>query len=137
MSNWARLLQISDAFMQTTMILPARAALKDIYLLGKIAAEAHHKLLAPACFTVIRRWLTHSSACSETVPWGCRSRTAVAPLERLKILMQVQGSSKVYTGVWQVRALDPLSPLAHSLQEVSDGVMAGPMPLDFCNDSMM
>ncbi|KAK9845649.1 hypothetical protein WJX84_001051, partial [Apatococcus fuscideae] len=29
------------------------------------------------------------------------SRTAVAPLERLKILMQVQGSSKVYTGVWQ------------------------------------
>jgi len=32
----------------------------------------------------------------------CRSRTAVAPLERLKILMQVQGSSKLYTGVWQV-----------------------------------
>lgn len=31
-----------------------------------------------------------------------RSRTAVAPLERLKILMQVQGSTKVYTGVWQV-----------------------------------
>jgi hypothetical protein len=31
-----------------------------------------------------------------------RSRTAVAPLERLKILMQVQGSQKVYTGVWQV-----------------------------------
>lgn len=29
------------------------------------------------------------------------SRTAVAPLERLKILMQVQGSQKVYTGVWQ------------------------------------
>lgn len=32
-----------------------------------------------------------------------RSRTAVAPLERLKILMQVQGSEKVYTGVFQVR----------------------------------
>ena len=32
----------------------------------------------------------------------CRSRTAVAPLERLKILMQVQGSHKTYTGVWQV-----------------------------------
>ncbi|KAK9836550.1 hypothetical protein WJX74_002900 [Apatococcus lobatus] len=32
---------------------------------------------------------------------GGVSRTAVAPLERLKILMQVQGSSKVYTGVWQ------------------------------------
>lgn len=32
-----------------------------------------------------------------------RSRTAVAPLERLKILMQVQGSEKIYTGVWQVR----------------------------------
>ena len=31
-----------------------------------------------------------------------RSRTAVAPLERLKILMQVQGNDKVYTGVWQV-----------------------------------
>lgn len=32
-----------------------------------------------------------------------RSRTAVAPLERLKILMQVQGNEKIYTGVWQVR----------------------------------
>lgn len=31
----------------------------------------------------------------------CRSRTAVAPLERLKILMQVQGNEKVYTGIWQ------------------------------------
>ena len=30
------------------------------------------------------------------------SRTAVAPLERLKILMQVQGNERVYTGVWQV-----------------------------------
>ena len=37
--------------------------------------------------------------------WYCRrSRTAVAPLERLKILMQVQGSHKTYTGVWQVPA---------------------------------
>ena len=34
-----------------------------------------------------------------------RSRTAVAPIERLKILMQVQGNEKVYTGVWQVRLL--------------------------------
>lgn len=25
----------------------------------------------------------------------------MAPLERLKILMQVQGNEKVYTGVWQ------------------------------------
>ncbi|CAK0786495.1 Mitochondrial adenine nucleotide transporter adnt1 [Coccomyxa viridis] len=32
---------------------------------------------------------------------GGVSRTAVAPLERLKILMQVQGKDKVYTGVWQ------------------------------------
>ncbi|KAK9794349.1 hypothetical protein WJX73_009698 [Symbiochloris irregularis] len=32
---------------------------------------------------------------------GGVSRTAVAPLERLKILMQVQGNQKVYTGVWQ------------------------------------
>jgi solute carrier family 25 (mitochondrial phosphate transporter), member 23/24/25/41 len=31
----------------------------------------------------------------------CRSRTAVAPLERLKILMQVQGNQKIYTGIWQ------------------------------------
>lgn len=32
----------------------------------------------------------------------CRSRTSVAPLERLKILMQVQGTEKVYTGIFQV-----------------------------------
>ena len=29
----------------------------------------------------------------------------MAPLERLKILMQVQGNAKVYTGVWQVCAV--------------------------------
>lgn len=33
---------------------------------------------------------------------ACRSRTAVAPLERLKILMQVQGNERIYRGVWQV-----------------------------------
>jgi hypothetical protein len=33
----------------------------------------------------------------------CRSRTAVAPIERLKILMQVQGNEKVYTNMWQAR----------------------------------
>lgn len=33
---------------------------------------------------------------------GGLSRTAVAPLERLKILMQVQGNEKIYKGVWQV-----------------------------------
>lgn len=32
---------------------------------------------------------------------GGLSRTAVAPLERLKILMQVQGNDKIYKGVWQ------------------------------------
>lgn len=32
---------------------------------------------------------------------GGLSRTAVAPLERLKILMQIQGSKGLYTGVWQ------------------------------------
>jgi len=35
---------------------------------------------------------------------GGLSRTAVAPLERLKILMQVQGNDKIYKGVWQVRS---------------------------------
>ncbi|KAF6236640.1 mitochondrial carrier protein-domain-containing protein [Scenedesmus sp. NREL 46B-D3] len=32
---------------------------------------------------------------------GGLSRTAVAPLERLKILMQVQGNDRIYKGVWQ------------------------------------
>ncbi|RMZ56638.1 hypothetical protein APUTEX25_002727, partial [Auxenochlorella protothecoides] len=32
---------------------------------------------------------------------GAVSRTSVAPLERLKILMQVQGTEKVYTGIFQ------------------------------------
>eukprot|EP00892_Ulva_mutabilis_P008322 jgi/Ulvmu1/5862/UM025_0124.1 len=32
---------------------------------------------------------------------GGLSRTAVAPIERLKILMQVQGNDKVYTNMWQ------------------------------------
>eukprot|EP00878_Enallax_costatus_P015632 GHUV01016376.1.p1 GENE.GHUV01016376.1~~GHUV01016376.1.p1 ORF type:complete len:137 (-),score=11.95 GHUV01016376.1:90-500(-) len=32
---------------------------------------------------------------------GGLSRTAVAPLERLKIPMQVQGNEKIYRGVWQ------------------------------------
>jgi hypothetical protein len=36
-------------------------------------------------------------------PPACRSRTAVAPLERLKILMQVQGNQQVYRSTWQVR----------------------------------
>ena len=44
-----------------------------------------------------------AAACSAAALPACRSRTAVAPLERLKILMQVQGNQKMYTGVWQVR----------------------------------
>ena len=49
----------------------------------------------------------------------CRSRTAVAPLERLKILMQVQGSHKTYTGVWQVcgEVANLVCPQAHGLHQ--------------------
>ena len=32
---------------------------------------------------------------------GGLSRTAVAPLERLKILMQVQGNKAIYKSTWQ------------------------------------
>jgi hypothetical protein len=53
-----------------------------------------------------------------------RSRTAVAPLERLKILMQVQGNEKIYKGVWQVGNGDGLWPriwlLVFRLQWVHD-----------------
>jgi hypothetical protein len=42
-----------------------------------------------------------SSLATSLCPSGCRSRTAVAPLERLKILMQVQGNERVYRSTWQ------------------------------------
>lgn len=37
----------------------------------------------------------------------------MAPLERLKILMQVQGNERIYTGVWQVGS-DPVMQQLHS-----------------------
>lgn len=53
----------------------------------------------------LREGLTHpllSDPCACCA--RCRSRTAVAPLERLKILMQVQGNEKIYRNTWQVCA---------------------------------
>ena len=60
----------------------------------------------PCLYIFLRESLTEAQEPS----WSCtcRSRTAVAPLERLKILMQVQGNDKVYTGMWQVWCLGRL-----------------------------
>ena len=41
-----------------------------------------------------RRTIQFSRLCSPFSALRCRSRTAVAPLERLKILMQIQGNTK-------------------------------------------
>eukprot|EP00887_Chlorella_sp_A99_P003371 scaffold7.g3371.t1 len=58
----------------------------------------------PHCAVKEKRQLTWSQIFKSLLAGGIAgavSRTAVAPLERLKILMQVQGNEKVYRGVWQ------------------------------------
>ena len=54
----------------------------------------------------------------------------MAPIERLKILMQVQGNEKVYTNMWQVCFRPPPSILPHR-------PLTGPRHWVQCQDSAM
>lgn len=66
-----------------------------------VPAASRGAICFPACMAA---WPLIGASATEVLVHStpCRSRTSVAPLERLKILMQVQGSQKVYTGVFQV-----------------------------------
>ena len=66
--------------------------------------------LSPECGRCCVAWQPAGDTYRGVMPG--RSRTAVAPLERLKILMQVQGKERVYRGVVQVRRAYPLAPLS-------------------------
>lgn len=59
-----------------------------------VAAVAPREVFSPSWGAIAKSLVAGGVA-------GGLSRTAVAPLERLKILMQVQGNDKVYKGVWQ------------------------------------
>lgn len=59
----------------------------------------------------------------------------MAPLERLKILMQIQGNEKVYTGVWQVGASgeERCSPAGGCLAATRSSAGSGSEPAAYWN----